>query len=193
MGVLTYGMFMSLDGFLAGPSEHFDEEVGRFVNDEMRRYGTEIYGRRMYEAMLYWESYEVRGDGSSGYEDEFARLWKELDKVVISSTLERVSSHKTQLVREFRPEEVRRLKAAAAKDLSVSGPTLAAQFIGAGLVDEYALYSVPVVMGTGDPAFKDVARRLDLELLEERRFASGMAFQRCAPRGEGAGTAPPTS
>ncbi len=184
MGTLTYGMFMSLDGFLAGPSEHFDEEVGAFINDEMRRYGTEIYGRRMYEAMLYWETYEGNGDGSSAFEDAFARLWKGLDKLVISSTLERVSSGKTQLVREFLPEDILRLKAASTRDLSVAGPTLAAQVINAGLVDEYALYTVPVVIGSGDPVFKDIEARLDLDLVEERRFASGMVFQRYVPRVE---------
>ncbi len=182
MGKLTYGMFMSLDGFLAGPSEHFDEEVSGFINDEMRRYGTEIYGRRMYETMLYWETYQAPGAGSTAFEDDFARIWKGLDKLVISSTLETVSSGNTQLVRELRPEEIRRLKAASTKDISVAGPTLAAQFINAGLVDEYALYCVPVVIGSGDPVFKDIERQLDLDLVEERRFASGMMFLRYVPR-----------
>jgi dihydrofolate reductase len=184
MGRLTYGMFMSLDGFLAGPSEHFDEEVHAFINEEMRRYGTEIYGRRMYDAMLYWETYEARSEGSSEFEDEFARTWRGLDKLVISSTLDRVSSGNTTLVREIRPDAIRQLKAASSRDISVAGPTLAAQFINAGLVDEYALYSVPVVMGSGDPVFKDLERRLDLDLVEERRFASGMAFLRFVPRVE---------
>jgi len=182
MGRLTYGMFMSLDGFLAGPSEHFDDQVHAFINDEMRRYGTEIYGRRMYEAMLYWETYEAQSRRSTGFEDEFARTWKGLDKLVISSTLERVSSGNTTLVSEFRPDEIRRLKADSTRDISVAGPTLAAHFINAGLVDEYALYSVPVVMGSGDPVFTDLERRLDLDLVEERRFASGMAFLRFVPR-----------
>ncbi len=181
MGKLTYGMFMSLDGFLSGPTEHFDEEVSRFINDEMRRYGTEIYGRRMYEAMRYWETYEGQQGGSSGFEDEFARIWKGLDKIVISSTLDRVSSGNTTLVREFRADEIRQLKAASTRDISVAGPTLAAQFINAGLVDEYALYSVPVVIGSGDPVFKDLEGRLDLDLVEERRFASGMVFMRYEP------------
>jgi dihydrofolate reductase len=182
MGKLTYGMFMTLDGFLGGPTEHFDEEVHRFINDEMRRYGTEIYGRRMFEAMLYWETYEAQSEGSTGFEDEFARIWKGLDKLVISSTLDRVSSGNTTLEREFRPDEIRRLKAASTRDISVAGPTLAAHFINAGLVDEYALYSVPVVIGSGDPVFKDLERRLDLDLVEERRFSSGMVFTRYEPR-----------
>ncbi len=182
MGTLTYGMFMSLDGYLAGPSEHVDDEVSAFINDEMHRYGTEIYGRRMYEAMLYWETYEARGAGSAEHQDEFARIWNDLDKLVISSTLERVASANTTLVRAFRPDEIRRLKAASTRDLSVSGPTLAAHFIDAGLVDEYGLYSVPIVRGSGAPVFKDLTGPLDLELVEERRFASGMVFQRYVPR-----------
>jgi dihydrofolate reductase len=179
MGKLTYGMMMSLDGFVADASAHFDAEVLGFINDEMRKYGTEIYGRRMYEEMVYWETYKM---GGSEYADEFARIWKGFDKLVISSTLEGASSGNTRIVREFQPEEIRQLKAESTKDISVSGPTLAAQFIKAGLIDEYALYYVPVVMGSGNPVFKDFEGRLDLELVEERRFPSGMIFMRHAPR-----------
>jgi dihydrofolate reductase len=179
MGKLSYGMMMSLDGFVADPSRHFDDEVLAFINDEMRKSGTEIYGRRMYEGMVFWETYEASG---SGYPDEFARLWKGLDKLVFSSTLERASSGRTRIVREFQPEDVRRLKAESAKKISIAGTTLAAQFIKAGLVDEYALYSVPVVLGTGNAVFKDLDGPLDLDLIEERRFPSGMVFQRYAPR-----------
>jgi dihydrofolate reductase len=187
MGKLTYGMFMSLDGFLAGPTEHFDDEVHRFINDEMRRYGTEIYGRRMYEAMLYWETYQAQDKGSTAFEDAFARLWQGLDKLVISSTLDRASSGNTRLVRAFRPDEIRQLKASSPRDVSVAGPTLAARFIDAGLVDEFALYTVPVVTGSGDRVFKDLDVRLDLDLVDQRRFASGMVFSRYVPRtGKGA-------
>src|SRR5687768_1722505 len=134
MGKLTYGMMMSLDGFVADPSRHFDDEVLGFINDEMRKSGTEIYGRRIYEGMVFWETYEASG---SGYPDEFARLWKGLDKIVYSTTLEQASSDKTRIVREFRPDEIRQLKAESTKDISVAGTTLAAQFIKAGLIDEY--------------------------------------------------------
>ena len=181
MGKLTYGMMMSLDGFLADASSHFDDEVLRFINDETRKIGTEIYGRRMYEEMVYWETYEEQKGGSE-HADEFARIWKRFDKLVISSTLERASSGNTRIVGEIRPEEIRQLKAASTKDISVSGPTLAAQFIKAGLVDEYALYSVPVVLGAGNPVFKDFDGCLELDLIEERRFPSGMVFLRYVPR-----------
>jgi dihydrofolate reductase len=179
MGKLTYGLMMSLDGFIADPSNHFDDEALQFINDQMRKTGIEIYGRRMYEAMVFWETYR---EGGSGYPDEFARLWKGLDKLVVSATLEQVSSANTRIVREFRPEDMRRLKAESTKDITVAGPTLAAQFIKAGLVDEYGLYYVPVVLGTGNPIFKTLDQRLDLELIEERRFPSGMMFLRYAAR-----------
>jgi dihydrofolate reductase len=184
MGKLSYGMMMSLDGFVADPTSHFDEEVLGFINDETRKCGAEIYGRRMYEEMVYWETYEKQKGGSE-HADEFARIWKGFDKLVISSTLERASSGNTRIVREFRPEEIRQLKAGSTKDISVAGPTLAAQFIKAGLVDEYALYYVPVVLGAGNPVFKDFEGQLDLDLIEERRFPSGMVFMRYAPRKQG--------
>jgi dihydrofolate reductase len=179
MGKLTYGMMMSLDGFVADPTAYFDDESLKFINDEMRKSGTEIYGRRMYEMMVYWETQDDRGPG---YVNEFARLWKGLDKLVISSTLEQATSSKTRIVRDLRPEDIRQLKADSPKDMSVAGPTLAAQFIKAELIDEYALYQLPVIAGAGNPVFKDFDGPLDLELTEERRFATGMVFQRYVPR-----------
>ncbi|WMT92677.1 dihydrofolate reductase family protein [Pelagibacterium sp. H642] len=94
-------------------------------------------------------------------------------------------SDKTQVVREFRPEDIRRLKAEASKDIAVAGPTLAAHFIKAGLIDEYAFYCIPVVLGAGNPVFKDIEGRLDLDLVEERRYATGMVFLRYVPRNAG--------
>lgn len=183
MGKLSYGMMMSLDGFVADPSAHFDQEVLRFINDETRKNGTEIYGRRMYEEMVFWETYDEAG--GSGPADEFARIWKGFDKLVISTTLERASSARTRIAPEFRPDDILKLKAESPKDLSVAGPTLAAQFIKAGLVDEYALYVVPVVIGAGNPVFRDVGGPLELELVEERRFPLGMVFMRYVPRKRG--------
>lgn len=185
MGKLSYGMMVSLDGYIADPDGkfhfHIDEEIHRFANDETRRNSTEIYGRRMYETMVYWETHEVEKDHPA-YEDEFARIWRGLDKLVVSSTLDKVSSGKTRLVREVQPDEVRRLKATSEKNISVAGSTLAARFINEGLVDEYGLYYMPVVFGGGTAMFKDMGRRLDLELVDEHRFASGAVFMRYVPR-----------
>jgi dihydrofolate reductase len=177
MAKLTYGLMISLDGFIADPTAYFDDESLAFINDEMRQAGTEIYGRRMYETMVYWETQDSAGPG---HVSEFARLWQGLDKLVISSTLERPSSARTTIVREFRPDDIRQLKASSARNLSVSGPTLAAGFIAAGLVDEYALYHLPVVLGTGKPVFQPSAAPLDLT--EERAFPTGMVFRRYVPR-----------
>ncbi|MDZ5698721.1 dihydrofolate reductase family protein [Chelativorans sp. M5D2P16] len=184
MGKLTYGMMMSLDGFVTDPSDHLDEESLGFINNEMRKYGTEIYGRRMYEAMVYWETYQQQSGAE--YANDFARIWKGLDKLVISSSLEQASSDKTRIMRDFRAEEIRQLKTESTKDISVAGPTLAAQFIKASLIDEYALYTIPVIVGAGNPVFKDIEGQLDLEFVEERRFPTGMAFQRYVPRNKSA-------
>lgn len=190
MGKLTtYGMMASLDGYVADPQGDFswvpiDEELHLFANNEARKHGTEIYGRRMYETMVYWETHEEQKDRPA-YEDEFARIWRGFDKLVVSSTLDKVSSAKTRIVREVQPDEIRRLKAASEKDISVAGPTLAAAFINEGLVDEYTLYYVPVVVGGGTPMFTHIDRRLDLELIEQHRFASGVVFMRYAPRNKG--------
>lgn len=179
MGRLTYSMMMSLDGFVADPSRHFDDEVLGFINDEMRLSGTEIYGRRIYEGMVFWETYEATG---SSHPDEFARLWKGLDKLVFSATLGQPSSGNTRIVRAFEPEAIRRLKAETTAGISLAGATLATHFIKAGLVDEYGLYCVPVVLGSGNPVFKQLDANLDLALVEQRRFPAGMVFQRYAPR-----------
>lgn len=186
MGKLTFGMMASLDGFIADPEGKFhfsvDEEVHRFANEETRKTGTEIYGRRMYETMVYWETYE---DEEQPAYNDFARVWRGLDKIVVSSTLDKVSSNKTRLVREVTADEIRQLKAASEKNISVAGPTLAAWFIKEGLIDEYGIYYMPVVLGGGTPMFKDIHRRLDLELVEEHRFGSGAIFARYVPRESG--------
>lgn len=191
MGKLTYGMMASLDGYVADSRSKFDwvpidEEIHLFANDEARRCGTEIYGRRMYETMVYWETHEEQKDRPT-YEDEFARIWRGHDKLVVSSTLDKVSSANTRIVREVQPDEIRRLKADSEKDMAVAGPTLAARFINEGLVDEYTLYYVPVVVGGGRPMFTHVDKRLDLELIEQRRFGSGVVFMRYVPRNKGDG------
>jgi dihydrofolate reductase len=170
-------MMMSLDGYLAAPTAHFDDEILAFINAETRAYGTEIYGRRMYETMVFWDTFDG-ADGGSAHETEFGRLWRDLDKLVISTTLKTASSAKTRIMPTFDPDVIRTLKQGSEKAISVSGPTLAAQFIAAGLVDEYAFYIVPAILGTGDPVFANLPARLDLALIDEHRFATGLVFQR---------------
>jgi len=181
MGRLVYSMMVSLDGFVAGPNGEIvgavDEEVHRFANQEAQKSGTEFYGRRMYETMVYWETADERTD-TPDHEREFSRIWKGLDKVVFSSTLNEVSSARTRIAREVKPDEIRKLKAASDKDLSVAGPALASRFIKERLVDEYAFYVTPVIVGGGTPLFMDVGRRIDLELVEQHGFANGVVFLR---------------
>ena len=143
-----------------------------FVNDLERPIGTHLYGRRMYETMAVWQTV---GDepGLPAVEADFAEVWRALDKVVYSRTLDAVSTPRTRLEREFDPDAVRRMKEAADRDISVSGPDLAQHAFRAGLVDEVHLFVFPVIVGGGKPGLpRDV--QLDLELLDERRFGNGV-------------------
>jgi dihydrofolate reductase len=150
--------------------------VHAFVNDLERPVGTYLYGRRMYETMVYWENPPDVAERQSVAHD-FAAIWQAADKIVYSRTLQTASSARTRIERAFDPEAVRQLKATAARDLAVGGADLAAQAIAAGLVDEYHLFLVPVVVGSGKRALPDDVR-LDLELLDERRFRNGTVYLR---------------
>jgi dihydrofolate reductase len=181
MANLIYSAIASLDGFTADSNGHFDwaapdEEVHAFVNDLERPVGAYLYGRRMYETMAYWETAST-GDDQPAVMREYARIWQAADKVVYSSTLDAVSSARTRLEREFDPDAVRRLKETAERDVSVGGPGLAAHALAAGLVDECHLFLNPVVVGGGTPALP-AGLRLELELLDERRFGNGVVYLR---------------
>jgi len=169
---------MSLDGFIADEHGNFDwaapdEEVHRFVNELERAVGTYLYGRRMYETMVYWET---EGDDSDVTRD-FATIWRSTDKVVYSRTLQRAASARTRVEREFDPESVRRLKETASRDITVGGPELAGQALRAGLVDELQLFVVPAVVGAGNRALP-AGLRAKLTLRDERRFGNGTVFLR---------------
>jgi dihydrofolate reductase len=174
---LIYSMITSLDGYVADEDGNFDwaepdEEVHRFVNDLERPVGTYLYGRRMYEVMAFWETAHRLADRPSFVQD-YAEIWQAADKIVYSKTLETVSSARTRIEREFDPKAIRQLKAQAGLDITVGGPDLAAQALRAGLVDELQLFLSPVVVGAGNRALPDGVR-LELELLDERRFGNGV-------------------
>jgi dihydrofolate reductase len=177
MAKLIYSAITSLDGYVADEDGTFDwaapdEEVHTFVNDLERPIGTYLYGRRMYEVMVYWETADTVA-GQPPFVQDFAQIWRAADKIVYSKSLEAVSSARTRIERDFDAQAVRRMKASAERDISVGGPDLAAQAIKAGLVDEFHLFLSPVVVGGGKPSLpKDV--RLELELLGERRFGNGV-------------------
>ncbi|HEX2303920.1 MAG TPA: dihydrofolate reductase family protein [Gaiella sp.] len=181
---LIYSAITSLDGYIADEDGKFDwsepdEEVHGFVNDLYRPIGTYLLGRRMYEVLLAWETLNV--DDQPSFIKDFAGIWRAADKIVFSRTLETASSARTRIEREFDPEAVRQLKATAASDLGVSGPELAAHAFEAGLVDELHLFLAPIVVGGGKQALPDEVR-VELELLDERRFGNGAVHLRYRTR-----------
>jgi dihydrofolate reductase len=179
MAKLIYSAISSLDGYIADEDGNFDwavpdEEVHAFINDLDRSVGTYLYGRRMYETMVGWETDPTLAEQSPLMRD-FAQIWQAADKVVYSKTLEAVSTTRTRLEREFDPEAVRQMKASAGRDISVSGPDLAAQAFRAALVDECYLIVTPIVVGGGKRSLPNDVR-LKLELLDKRRFDNGMVY-----------------
>jgi dihydrofolate reductase len=178
--VLIYSVIASLDGYVEDENGRFDwaapdEEVHAFVNDLERPVGTYLYGRRMYETMAAWETIS----DERPFMRDYAEIWRAADKVVFSRSLESASSARTRVERDFDPDAVRRLKEAG--DVSIGGPELAGQAIRAGLVDEYRFFLVPVSVGGGKRALPD-GIRIDLELLDERRFRGGAVYLRYRQR-----------
>ena len=176
MAKLIYAAIASLDGYVADEDGNFDwaapdEEVHAFVNDLERPVGTYLYGRRMYEVMVAWETMDL--SEQPPFIREYAEIWRAADKTVYSKTLETISSARTRLERDFDPGSIRRMKAQAGPDMSVGGPDLAAQAIEAGLVDECHLFLTPILVGGGKRSLPNNVR-LKLELLDEGRFGNGV-------------------
>ena len=185
MAELIYSAITSLDGYVADEEGNFDwaapdDEVHAFVNDLERPIGTYLYGRRMYEVMRYWETAHTVADQSSTVRD-YAELWRAADKVVYSKTLQEASTARTRIERDFHPQAIREMKASADRDLSVGGPGLAANAIEAGLVDELLRFVAPIVVGGGTRWLTDGVR-IELELVDERRFGGGVVFLRYRTR-----------
>jgi dihydrofolate reductase len=176
MAKLIYAAIASLDGYVEDAEGRFDwaapdEEVHAFVNDLERPIGTHLYGRRMYETMVFWET-ATDADEPPVFRD-YAEIWRAAEKVVYSRQLQTVSSARTRIEREFDRDAVRRLKQSSRADITVGGAELAGQAIGAGLVDECHLFLCPIVVGGGKRALPDNVRA-QLELLDERRFRNGV-------------------
>ncbi|MGY1803986.1 dihydrofolate reductase family protein [Blastococcus sp. SYSU D00922] len=186
MGKLIYSMITSLDGYAEAAEGDLgwgaadDEEVHTYIGDTFRHVGTYLYGRRMYETMVFWETAHALPDAPP-HVVAYARDWQAAEKVVYSTTLESPSSERTRIERTFDPEAVGRLKAESGSDLTIDGPTLAAQAIAAGLVDEYHLFLTTTVVGGGKRFFPDGVR-LELDLVEQRAFASGLIHARYRTR-----------
>ena len=174
---LVYAAIASLDGYVEDKSGGFDwaapdEQVHAFVNDLERPIGTYLYGRRMYETMLYWETVGTGAERAAVSRD-FAKLWRAAEKVVYSRTLQTASSARTRIERGFDPAAIRKLKESATRDISVGGAQLAGEAMAAGLVDECHLFLSPVLVGGGKSALPDKVGA-QLELLDEHRFQGGV-------------------
>ena len=177
MAKLMYAAIASLDGYVEDEEGRFDwampdEELHAFVNDLERPIGTYLYGRRMYETMVFWETASTEADEPAVLSD-YAGLWRATDKIVYSRTLESVSSARTRIERDFNRDAVQRLKQASEAGIAVGGAELAGQAMAAGLVDECHLFLCPIVVGGGKRALPDDVRA-QLELLDERRFRNGV-------------------
>lgn len=180
MAKLHYINLMSLDG-LIGDGEYDwsvpSEDFLSFITDITRPIGTYLNGRRTYETMAVWEKPEEVMPHLTPADLEFAQVWRSAEKIIYSKTLKKVSTQNTRLERVFNPQDIVKLKAERSKDLSVGGPTLAAQALQMNLVDEVHLFLVPVLLGKGIPVMpKD--HRMQLELLDERRFSNGWLYLR---------------
>jgi len=181
MRKLIYSFGVSLDGFIAGPDGDIDwsapdEELHRFHNQQARELGAQLYGRRLYEVMRYWETAE-ENPSAPEVELEFARIWKDTPKIVFSKTLEKVEGN-ARLVRDGVAEEVAKLKEQPGKDLAVGGAGLASTCMNLGLIDEYRLFVSPVVLGGGTPYFPALEERINLELVETQTFGSRVVYVR---------------
>ena len=179
MAKLIYSVIASLDGYVADENGNFDwaapdEEVHAFVNDLERSVGTYLYGRRMYETMLYWET-ALEIPDQPAFVVDFATMWRDAEKVVYSRTLDRPSSERTRIERDFAADGVQRIKESTGRDVTVGGPHLAAEALQVGLVDELQLFVAPVVVGNGNRALPD-GFHISLELVGQRRFGSGFVF-----------------
>ena len=185
MAHLIYSAISSLDGYIEDGRGNFDwaapdEEVHGFINNLERSAGTHLYGRRTYETLMVWET-----DPSLALESpllrDFAEIWQAADKIVYSRTLPAVSTRRTKLERSFDPAAVQQLKETVEQDLLIGGPELAAHAFRAGLIDECHLFLVPIIVGGGKAALPDQVR-LELELVEQRRFGCGVVFLRYRTR-----------
>jgi dihydrofolate reductase len=181
MAHLIYSAISSLDGYIEDREGKFDwytpdEEVHGFINNLERPVGTYLFGRRMYETMMVWET-DPSLSADSPIMRDYAEMWQAAEKIVYSRTLASALTRKTKLERSFDPQAIRQLKESAKQDVSIGGPALAAHAFRAGLVDECQLFLTPIIVGGGKPSLPDDIR-LDLELVEERRFGSGVVYLR---------------
>jgi dihydrofolate reductase len=185
MAHLIYSAISSLDGYIEDRDGNFnwampDEEVHTFINDLERTAGIYLYGRRMYETMMVWET-DPNLAADSPLTQDFAQIWQAATKIVYSKSLAAASTRNTQIERNFNPEAIKQLKKTVQQDISIGGPELAAHAFQSGLIDECHLFLTPIIVGGGKPSLPDNVR-LELELLAERRFSNGTVYLRYRTR-----------
>ena len=188
MRKVIYSPMVSLDGFVEGPNREIDwviieEELHTYINDQQSAIDTYLFGRRMYEVMVYWDTADT-DPSNPEYVLEFARIWKNIHKIVFSKTLEHVQGNAT-LSRGDIVAEIAKLKAEPGKDMSIGGANIAAAVMRQGLIDEYWLYVQPVILGSGTPMFLSLDNRIDLRLVETRSFNSGVVLLRYQQASQG--------
>ena len=181
MAHLIYSAITSLDGYIEDSDGNFDwampdEEAFAFMNNLERSVGTYLFGRRMYETMMVWET-DPDLAADSPLTQEFAQVWQAATKIVYSRTLTAASTRNTQIERKFNPQTIKHLKKTAQQDIAIGGPELAAHAFQSGLIDECHLFLTPIIVGGGKPSLP-ANFRLELELLEERSFGNGMVYLR---------------
>jgi dihydrofolate reductase len=181
MRKVIYSPMVSLDGFVEGPNQELDwvivdEELHTYINDQQREIDTYLFGRRMYEVMVYWDTADT-DPSNPEYALEFARIWKNMHKIVFSKTLEHVQGNAT-LDKGNIVEEIARLRAKPGKNVSVGGASIASTLMRLGLIDEYWLYVQPVVLGSGTPMFPTLDNKINLRLVGTRQFGSGVVLLR---------------
>jgi dihydrofolate reductase len=175
MARLIYSATASLDGYTTDAEGGIDwsvpdEEVHGFVNDLVRPVGTFLFGRRMYQIMVVWETWNTADEPA--VVRDFSGIWQGADKVVYSRTLETVSSARTRVERDFDVQAIREMKASADRDICIGGAELASQAFAAGLVDDVYVFIAPILLGSGTRNLSAQVR-LDLELVNEHRFPGG--------------------
>ena len=182
MGDVVYSMMASIDGYINDAKGDFEwgqinEAVHRFAEAEQARETIALYGRRMYDMMAVWEKLAEDPDAEPA-ERDFGRAWQKAEKIVVSTTLETVTTPRTRLLRSLDAQMLRELKASTEGRIGVSGPGLAAHCLAMGLVDEINIYTVPVLVGSGTPMFppRDSVQRLTRT--EQRNFDNGVSFAR---------------
>jgi len=179
MRKVIYSPMVSLDGFVEGPNRELDwvvvdEELHSFINNRQGHIDTYLFGRRMYEVMRYWNAAEADSSNPE-YVLEFARIWKNIHKIVFSKTLAHVQGNAMLSTGDI-VEEIARLKAEPGKDMSVGGASIASTLMRTNLLDEYWLYVQPVILGGGTPMFPSLSNKISLQLVETRTFNSGVVL-----------------